>query len=163
MKPVFKTLPEFQVIGVSGKFISVMSPDKNNLEVIPKLWGNFFKEQAKITTRKNPINLGLCWMPGPGDIVDHPFECFYMACTEVTNIEKIPEGLELKTIPAGEFAVFTHKGTLDSYQQTLGNIFGLWLPASGKNLRNCPQFEYYDERFKLNSKDSEVDIYIPVV
>lgn len=39
MQPYFKSIPEMKVVGCRGKFISVMSPEKNNMTVIPaSLW-----------------------------------------------------------------------------------------------------------------------------
>lgn len=92
----------------------------------------------------------------------HPDECYYMACAEVKGLEDIPEGMTAMTIPAGNYAVFTHKGSLDKMSLTMKYIYGSWLPKSGKKLRNAPEIEIYDQRFKLGSDDSELDVYIPI-
>jgi AraC family transcriptional regulator len=41
-------------------------------------------------------------------------------------------------------------------------IYGSWLARSGEELRDAPEIEVYDERFILDSDDSELDIYIPI-
>jgi AraC family transcriptional regulator len=67
-----------------------------------------------------------------------------------------------KVVPAGRYAVFTHKGKLDKLEHTMSYIYGSWLPKSGEELREAADLEIYDERFKFGSDDSELDIYIPV-
>jgi AraC family transcriptional regulator len=51
---------------------------------------------------------------------------------------------------------------LEAFEQTMMYIYGTWLPSSGMKLRHAPDIEWYDERFKMNQPDSEVDVYIPI-
>lgn len=161
MEPFYRSMPEMKIVGCRGKFISVLSPDKNNMVVIPALWQNFMPRVHEIKNAKSPVNLGVCYeVPaGEGSRAD---ECMYMAATEVTSFEDVPAGMESFTIPAGEYAVFTHKGALENFEHTMNYIYGSWLPKSGKKLRHAPDMELYDQRFKLNEADSEIDVYIPV-
>lgn len=164
MQPVFKTKSEFHVIGLGASFISILSPEKNNHLVIPKLWSQFTQRQSEIKSRISPYDYGIC-MPMTKDLKkSHPDECYYMACTEISDSNMtVPEGMNLKTIPAGEYAVFTHKGSLSKLDHTMNYIYGAWLSKSDRTLREAPDLELYDERFKPDSDDSEFDIYIPVV
>lgn len=162
MQPQFKSLPEFKVLGVGDKFISILSPEKNNHIVIPKLWDKFMARQNEVTNRAKPMDLGICMPVDKNETKSHPDECYYMACTEVTSIENVPEGMVAKTIPAGDYAVFTHKGLLSNLSHTMNYIYGSWLSKSGKKLREAPDLEIYDKRFKPDSADSEFDIYIPI-
>lgn len=159
MEPVFKTLPEIKMIGVVGKFISVRSPEKNNMVVIPKLWQSYMPRRHEIKNTKSPVDLGVCF---PVNEKSHPEECGYIAGAEVTTLDEIPEGMTGFTIPASEYAVFTHKGVLDTIEHTMNYIYGSWLPKSGRKLKMAPDIEMYDQRFKLNHPDSELDIYIPI-
>ncbi len=161
MEPVYKSMPEMKVVGCRGKFISVLSPDKNNMVVIPKLWQSFMPRVHEIKNAKSPVNLGVCYEVPAGES-SRPDECMYMAATEVTEFVDVPKGMEAFTIPAGEYAVFTHKGALENFEHTMNYIYGSWLPKSGKKLRHAPDMEWYDQRFKLNEADSEIDVYIPV-
>jgi AraC family transcriptional regulator len=162
MEPYYKSIPEMKIVGCRGKFISVLSPDKNNMEVIPALWQKFMPNLHKIKNAKSTVNLGVCYEV-PKNELTRSDECMYMAATEVTSFEDVPEGMETFTIPAGEYAVFTHKGPLEDFEKTMGFIYGSWLPTSGKKIRHAPDLEWYDQRFKLNEADSEIDVYIPVV
>jgi AraC family transcriptional regulator len=161
MEPIFKKMHEMKIIGCAGKFISITSPDKNNMEIIPKLWQKYMPRRHEIKNSKSSSNLGACFeLPSDGD--DHSDECFYIAGTEVENFDSIPAGMEGLTVSAGEYAIFTHKGKLDTFEHTMNYIFGSWLPKSGKKLRNSPTIDFYDHRFKLNQDDSELDVWIPI-
>jgi AraC family transcriptional regulator len=159
MEPVFKTLPEIKMIGFAGNFISVRSPEKNNMVVIPKLWQSYMPRRHEIKNTVSPRDIGVCY---PLDEKTHPEECGYIAGAEVTSFDEIPEGMTGFTIPASDYAVFTHKGVLDTIEHTMNYIFGSWLPKSGKKLKMAPDIEMYDQKFKLNQPESELDIYIPI-
>lgn len=162
MQPIFKTLPQFEVMGLGTKFISILSQEKNNHVVIPKLWDKYLMRREEITSRSKPYDLGVCMPVGNDMQKTHPDECFYLAGTEVKDFQHIPQGMITRTIPAGEYAVFTHKGPLSKLDYTMNYIYGSWLPKSGRKLREAPDLELYDNRFDSNSEQSEFDIYIPV-
>lgn len=67
----------------------------------------------------------------------------YDACITVNRPVK-PEGeVGVQTIPGGAYAVFLHRGPYEGLNQTYNAIFGRWLPASGRQLRDEPCFEVY--------------------
>ena len=161
MKPVFKKLSEFKVIGLGEKFISILSTEKNNLFVIPALWDKYLIRKNEIKKINNNVDFGIC-LPVENKFKTHPDECLYLACAEVQNFDNVPDGMITRLIPSGEYAVFTHKGKLDKLDHSMNYIYGLWLPKSGKKLREAPDLELYDSRFNLDSDASELDIYIPI-
>ncbi|MHA2040043.1 MAG: nitroreductase family protein [Promethearchaeota archaeon] len=82
-----------------------------------------------------------------------------------TEVEDIPEGAVLVTIPAQKYAVFTHIGNADNFMETIQYLYGEWLPNNKKYKRVplAPEFAWYDRgRFKPNSDNSEFDWYIPI-
>jgi AraC family transcriptional regulator len=161
MEPVFKKMSEMKIIGLAGKFISILSPEKDNMVVIPALWQKYMPRRHEIKNAVNAVNLGVCYEVPP-EKRSRPDECMYMAAAAVSSFENVPEGMETFTIPKGLYAVFTHKGRLETFEFTMNYIYGSWLPKSGKKLRHAPDLEMYDHRFKLNEDDSEIDIYIPI-
>lgn len=160
MQPLIKQTHEMKIVGMGSKFISTLSPDHDNLNVIPALWGKYVPRSHEIINRLSWVDVGVCFDPGKEK--SHPDECFYIAGTEVKNFEQIPEGMMSMTIPAGKYAVFTHKGTIQKLPMTMKYIYGSWLPKSGEKLRDAPDLEIYDQRFKADSEISELDIYIPL-
>lgn len=161
MQPVFKVIEEKRVIGLGTKFISTLSPDNNNQSVIPALWDQYVPRGHEIKSRISWADMGVCF--DPGQAKTHPDECFYIAGTEVKSTDVVPVGMMTMTIPAGRYAIFTHKGSLQKLPMTMKYIYGSWLPKSGEKLREAPDLEIYDQRFKPDSEDSELDVYIPVI
>jgi AraC family transcriptional regulator len=75
-----------------------------------------------------------------------------------------PEGdFGVMDLPGGTYAVVTHKGPYEGLSATYQKIYGGWLPASGRQLRDTPPFEQY-----LNSpRDTKPEdlvtlIHVPV-
>lgn len=54
-----------------------------------------------------------------------------------------PEGLEVETLPAGRVAVMHYTGPYAGMQAAYDYLFGVWLPQSGKDMRDLPCFEHY--------------------
>ena len=99
MKPQIKDLTSMKGVGLPTTFISILSPEKNNFTVIPKLWGEYMPRAHEIKARKGPIDLGLCECI-PESERKHPEECFYLAGTEVLNFDSpTPPGMIAKKCP----------------------------------------------------------------
>lgn len=86
------------------------------------------------------------------------------AAIAVSDFDKIPEGLETLTIPAGKYARFNYKGLFKDYPLFAQYIFQEWLPSSGFKLDDRPHFEVMSEKYfgPLNP-DSEEEIWIPIL
>jgi len=84
------------------------------------------------------------------------------AGVEVSEGSAQPAGIELLTIPAGLYAVFTHQGPASAGPKTYQYIFSTWIPNSEYVIDDRPHFALMDERYKHEERDSEEDIYIPV-
>jgi len=75
----------------------------------------------------------------------------------------IPAGMAEFRIPAGKYAMFTHKGTAQEFRQTWQQIYDQWLPQSGYQLREAPHFEILGERYKgHDNPESEEEVWIPI-
>lgn len=162
MQPKYIQLPEKKVVGLGTKFISILSPDKNNMSTIPELWDQFIQQQNEIASRVGYACLGLVEALPKGAGKSHPDEMFYIACAEVSDIRSAPRGMISRVIPAGRYASFTHLGKLHRLEQTMKYIYGSWLPISQVQLRDAPHLELYDQRFDPGSDQSEFDILLPV-
>lgn len=86
-----------------------------------------------------------------------------MAAVEVKDFGNLPKGIVTLVIPTGKYAMFTHKGSMDTIKATYTYIYRTWLPTSGQEFRAAEDFAVYGPRFKSPaSPDNEVDIYIPL-
>lgn len=152
MKPRIVEVAGFQVVGMRERFVP---PD---LWGIPALWQRFAGRADEVPDRIDGVHYGVCVddsKPGAPAFL-------YFAATGVRSIGRVPEGMSATTVPGGTFAVFTHKGPISGFSKTVHAIWRDWLPASGLKPTGAPDFELYDERFKMEAPDSEVDVYVPV-
>jgi len=155
MDPKFVDLPEFTVVGLSGKFVV------GKTEGIPALWGDLCGRWERDGCAFPRVSYGLCFDESDGAQGEAvPFS--YLAGFAADDVEKTPDGLESRSLPANHYAVFTHHGPVMGIGDTYGKIFGTWLPQSGYRRAEGPDFELYDERFDEKTMSGEVDIYLPV-
>jgi len=153
--PRFAHKESFRVIG-----ISCLSTLRNN--TIPALWDEFNKICGTIPGMVEPHTaLGICYYEKMEDMTeDTPFT--YLAGMEVVSTQEAPAGLESRDVPAADYAVFEHQGSLDTLQQTYASIYEDWFPQSGYQRKVADDFELYDSRFQFGKPESVMEIWIPI-
>ncbi len=160
-EPRFVKKDAFDVVGIEG-----VSTKNNN--IIPDLWEQFLPRAHEVQHKiGKKICYGLCMMNEPFDPKtaddDSPFTA--VVSVPVSKVDKIPQGMVHRQVPAQEYAVFTHKGRFfpDRLMKSYDYIYGTWFPKSELKTIGKIDFEYYDERFKgVDNDETEIDIYIPV-
>lgn len=87
----------------------------------------------------------------------------YDACVTVNESFAPFEGIETKIVEGGEFAVATYQGPYSGLSKAYNELFGQWLPRSGRELRNAPPMECYLNSPE-NTEPSELltDIFAPI-
>lgn len=153
--------PELRVIGFEDPFISVMSPDATNFAVIGPLWDRLVKSVAGISGRIGNEMFGVIY-GRPAAERSHPHEMQYLAGVAVSSSAVIPDGMVARTIPAGTFAVFTHRGPIKEIGTTISEIYRDWLPRSPYRHAEIADVELYDRRFRMNDDSSEMEYWISV-
>jgi AraC family transcriptional regulator len=128
-----------------------------------QLWNGFMPRLKEI---KNPIDSNLYSLEvfpvGHFDNFD-PANIFQKwAAIEVSDFEEIPSEMETLIIPAGLYAVFTHKGPASEGHKTYHSIFVEWLPNSQYTVDERPHFAIMGEKYKKEDPSSEEDIWIPI-
>ena len=85
-----------------------------------------------------------------------------MTAHEVPAGDVEPPGMIRVKIPKQKYAKYTFCGPVSGFQAFINNVWTLYLPESGLEVIESPEIEVYDERFKLDSPESEMDYLIPV-
>lgn len=85
----------------------------------------------------------------------------YLCAVEVQSFDALPKELGRMRVPAVRYAVFRHEGNVAKIQSTWQQIFE-WLPSSGLQSANTPDFEVYDERFDGATGEGGVEIWLGV-
>ena len=123
-------------------------------------WDRFFPFEDQIPSKVNHQVWYGVEIYGPEFHKDHQW--MYFPSTEVSSLDEIPEALFGKILPSATYAVFTVKGGVPKIGETFMYAYDTWFPASEYEVAHPFDFEYYDERFKADDPDSELDIYIPI-
>ena len=86
----------------------------------------------------------------------------YLCGVEVGEFSSLPPELSRVRVPANRYAVFTHRGHISAIRSTWATVWNKWLPQSGHQLADAPDFERYDSRFDPRSGNGEVEIWVPL-
>lgn len=150
--PTFIEKPSFEVVGMT------ITGEMGKMNILG-LWEEFNKQDWKIKHPKTGSSWGISF-----PIQDSP-EQEYLACSEVSKVEDIPDNMIVRKIPGQKWAKFTHIGPIAKFEDTMNYIYGEWLKENGKYtiITSLPILEYYDGRFSPTSQNSEFDVYIPIL
>ena len=86
----------------------------------------------------------------------------YIAGVEVPDYSDVPSEFSRVRIPEQKYAVFTHKDHVSSIRRTVNTIWNHWLPSSGFQMADAPNFERYDERFDPATGNGGFEIWVPI-
>lgn len=84
-----------------------------------------------------------------------------IAGVEVADLCELPAGFSHIHLPARPYAVFTHQEHISVIRNTVHTIWSHWLPQSGHEVAQAPDFERYDERFDPRTGLGGVEIWVP--
>ena len=114
---------------------------------------------------------GLGPLPGQQGTTAYGAICFanpetqefeYLSGYEVASFDALPREVGRMRVPVQHYAVFTHEGHVSTLRDTWGAIWDDWLPRSGRQPANTPDFEVYDARFDLQTGLGTIEIWIPI-
>lgn len=155
IQPEIKYINEIYVAGIQG----VASIDN-----IYALWKKFESIADKIPNKHSSgRTFGICDQLEESHTLNYSMDFSEVIGLEVDSYENLPENLAIKTISAGKYAVFTHKGPLSEIIKTYEYIWGTWSLLTKEILDDRADFGLYDDRFLgKDNYESEMDIYIPI-
>lgn len=148
MEPKIISLPSFIMKGLSSPIHHVNSPHfSSNPQIVTELW-NQLRQKAQINSYQK------------GSLIDE--ELIYFAGVIVDKEDELSE-LEARTIDAGNYAEFIHKGAMSSLDHTMNHIYGSWFPRSGQKRREAPDLCLHTEKTNPLSPENEVRILVPLI
>jgi AraC family transcriptional regulator len=86
----------------------------------------------------------------------------YVCGVEVAGFSELPAEFSRVRIPAQRYAVFNHRDHVSTIRRTINTIWSKWLPESGRDVADAPDFERYGEDFDPKSGCGLVEIWIPL-
>jgi AraC family transcriptional regulator len=85
----------------------------------------------------------------------------YISGVEVSDFSRLPPELSRLRIPEQQYAVFFHRDHISTIRRTWFTIYK-WLPESGHEVAEGPEFELYGENFGPATGTGGVEIWVPV-
>lgn len=165
MQPKFVTLPARTL---AGYVLETTTQNAENAAQIPMFWAQYMssgqnKHLHGLEFVANHAEYGACFaLPNEGG----SFE--YMIGLEYPEDAELPAGLQMRRLPAAQYAVFsTPPADMQNFSKEIQKVWAYimneWLPSSGYAFaENCVDYEYYAAQ-EMPENANTCDIYIPVV
>lgn len=146
-----RKLPARTVVGIARR-----TSNTDAAGTIPGCWQAFLMNNgpARIPHRVNPPVMYAVYSEYEKDWTG---TYSYLLGCGVTRADKVPEGMEVRHIPAQTYAVFTAKGKMPD------EIVGVWAEVWSSDLPRTYTFDFevYDKRFTRPAA-KEADVYVAV-
>jgi len=153
--PELMELSERLLVGISF-FIE----EDSEINDLSKEWGRFLNE---VNTVKNIIKPDRYYQVQYWSDNQDINGLYFFIGVEVSAVEDLNPLFVLKTISAGKYLRFIHKGLANKVGYTYKYIYNQFLPDTDYKLTKPFNFEYYGEKcLGPYNEDSESEIYIPV-
>ena len=148
MTPRMTTCGTFSVLGVASR----VSRGSESPELFGRIWKLFESRRQEIeSVATQKVYLGVSF-PTDDEVVTE-----YLAGMRVAPDTPAPEGLEVRRVSAGEYAVFDCP--LDAIGATWQHVFTVWLPNAAVQFDAAREpFEEYPEK----TPEQPVRLHIPV-
>lgn len=148
MTPQLETIHPFAVLGVAQS----IRRGSESPELFGRIWNTFESHQEKIQpVATSKVYYGVTFPAADVNVTE------YLAAMEVPAATPRPDGLELRLIPGGTYAVF--ECAVDAIGGAYQHVFGTWLPSASVQFDSVrPSFEQYPE----NVAEQPVRLHIPV-
>ncbi len=149
-KPRLETGKAFIVAGVCERIHC------DNSSGVPALWHRFHQTIDGVPARIGHVAYGVCCNGDDAGNFD------YVAGVEVADFSDLPREFSRVRIPAQRYAVFTHSDHVATIRRTINTIWNHWLPSSGHEVADAPNFERYDEKFDPKTGNGGLEIWVPI-
>ena len=150
MEPRLLSIESVTCVGLSEDI--EMPRDKDR---ISSLWIGLQSKIPEITNISGPAMGVVSQAATPGYVN-------YAACIRVSDPNNAPEGLQVITIPAGDYAEFVHEGAVSDLFETCDYIYRSWFPSSGLLMGEGPMVEVYPENFTADQQNPGIRLLVSV-
>ncbi|MDE1169035.1 MAG: GyrI-like domain-containing protein [Pseudomonas sp.] len=123
---------------------------------IAALWKDFQPYLGKVPGQVGHESYGVCCNPdGEGG-----FE--YIAGVQVETEKGLPDEFRWIKLAPRRYAVFKHEGHISGIGQTFQSIWNDWLPNSGLQVAEAPEFERYSSDYDPLTDTGVLEVWLPL-
>ncbi len=159
IEPKIVTINDKMLIGLKTE--TSISNDKTT-----QMWQKFMPRRHEVSNNRNTgyysvqiYNEHITFENFTNDTI---FEKW--AAVEVLDFDNIPEGMLPYTLCGGKYAVFIHKGPINTFKKTLDYIHQIWLPNSEYQIDSRNHFEIMGEKYHgPYQPKSQEEIWVPIL
>ncbi|WP_320822668.1 AraC family transcriptional regulator [Reinekea sp.] len=152
MEPDIIVQPATKLVGIARQYSHA------DLD-LAKLWSAFRPYRHNITNQLGSDGFGIY-----ESYEEHGDEVrfVYLCSVPVSSFDAVPDGMTARELPEQMYARFVHLGPLADLEQSLKYIWGSWLPKSGYEYVERPDFELYRPGNLPGDPDKTLYLHIPV-
>ncbi len=148
--PRFEDGKPLLIAGLSERYTCETS------KAIPAQWQRFAPYIGNIPGQVDRTTYGVCHNGDDEGNFD------YVCGVEVADFSGLATELSRVRIPARRYAVFTHREHISTIRRTINTIWNKWLPESGHQVADSPNFERYGEAFDPRTGIGGLEVWIPI-
>ena len=148
--PRFENLKTLLIAGLSERYTAETCAN------IPAQWQRFAPHIGHIPGQVGRTAYGVVCNSDDAGNTD------YISGVEVADFSRVPAGFTRLRIPENRYAVFAHRGHIAAIRRTWFTIWNKWLPESGHQVAEAPEFERYGEAFDPRTGLGGLEIWIPI-
>jgi AraC family transcriptional regulator len=123
---------------------------------IPLQWQRFVPHLGNVPGQIGRAAFGVRWNGDEEGNFD------YLCGVEVSDFSGLPPELAHVRVPEQKYAVFSHREHISTIRSTWVTIWNTWLPASGHELVDAPDFERYGPEFDPRTGAGGFEIWVPI-
>jgi AraC family transcriptional regulator len=123
---------------------------------IPSQWQDFFPHIGNVPRQVGKAAFGVRFNSDDEGNFD------YLCGVEVRDWSKPCSDYAHVRIGPQKYAVFSHSDHISAIRSTWITIWNKWLPESGHEVVDAPDFERYGEEFDPRTGNGGVEIWVPI-
>lgn len=148
--PRFENLKTLLIAGLSERYTAETCAN------IPAKWQRFAPNIGHIPGQVGRTAYGVVCNSDDAGNTD------YISGVEVSDFSRVPAEFTRLRIPENRYAVFAHRDHIAAIRRTWFTIWNKWLPESGHQVAEAPEFERYGEEFDPRTGLGGLEIWIPI-
>ena len=148
--PRFENGELLLIAGLGGRYACEASAG------IPAQWQRFLPHLGQVPGQVGRKAYGVCCNSDDAGNFD------YVCGVEVKNFSRLPADWSHVRIPEQRYAVFSQRDHISAIRSTWNTIWNNWLPESGYEVVDAPNFERYGDDFDSATGMGGLEIWVPI-
>lgn len=162
LEPKIIELPEQLIVGMETKIPSPFVSRNRICDYVATFWYSLFEQEKEVKSKIGHTYYALS-ISDSGDFTED--ELTYIAGIPVSQIEDIPQGMKVYTLPKQKVAIFDIQTNIDAEtaQKTVDYIYGYWLPTSKYKRGKGADYELFENAENIMKGEFDTSYVVPII